>query len=181
MRVPAERYLSVSKYCAAYFEAYQTAFTSVDRGALEEAGSLLMTAYKNGNQVFVCGNGGSAALADHLACDHLKGCQTDTKLRPRVHSLGANVSLLTAIANDLGYAEVFLYPLRTAARTGDVFIGISCSGDSENIVQAMQWARDNELGTIAMTGFDGGGRRALGKISLHVSYDNQGCAADVLP
>ena len=85
---------------------------------------------------------GSASMADHMACDHLKGVQTDTPLLPRVVSLSANVALLTAVANDIAFEDVFLYPLRTMARSGDVLVTVSASGDSENVVRAAAWARE---------------------------------------
>jgi len=117
---------------------------------------MLEAAIHNGHFVYSCGNGGSAAIANHLQCDFLKGAQTDTELLPRVVSLSSHLELITAIANDIAYDEVFAYQLRTLARPGDVLLTISSSGNSENIVRAVQWARDNRVGSIALTGFDGG-------------------------
>jgi len=87
--------------------------------------------------IFTCGNGGSAAIANHLTCDCSKGIATNTTLRPRVVSLSATVEIMTAIANDMAYSEVFVYQLKNLARPGDVLITISSSGDSENIVRAL--------------------------------------------
>jgi len=129
--------------------------------------------------VFVCGNGGSSSISDHLACDHLKGIQTDTALAPRVVSLSCNMALVNAIANDIGFEDVFLYQLRTLAREGDVLITISSSGDSENVVRAMSWARDNGVLTIALTGFSGGRTGRLAETHLHVDADNYGVIEDV--
>ena len=106
--------------------------------------------------MFSCGNGGSASIANHLQCDHVKGVRTGTDLTPRVMSLSANVELLTAIANDMAYEEIFAYQLQSQARPGDVLVVISSSGRSANIVHALTWARDHGLRTIALTGFDGG-------------------------
>ena len=91
-------------------------------------------------RVFGCGNGGSAAIANHLQCDHMKGVRTATSLSPRVTSLSVNVELVTAIANDLTYADVFAYQLQSQSRPGDALIAVSSSGRSANIVRALDWA-----------------------------------------
>ena len=109
--------------------------------------------------MFSCGNGGSAAIANHAQCDHVKGVRTTTDLAPRVLSLSTNVELLTAIANDIGYENVFVYQLQSQSGPGDVLMAVSSSGRSPNIVRALTWARDNGLRTIAVTGFDGGAAR----------------------
>ena len=99
-------------------------------------------------------------------------------MRPRVMSLSHPIELITAIANDIEYAEIFVHQLRNAARPGDVLITISSSGDSENIVRALAWARDNGLGTISMTGFSGGRSAKLADINLHVAAENYGVVED---
>jgi len=129
--------------------------------------------------VFSCGNGGSAAIANHLQCDHVKGVRTTTDLTPRVVSLSANVELLTAIANDRGYEDVFTYQLQSQSRPGDVLIAISSSGRSPNIVRALTWARDRGLRTIALTGFDGGGAKAVAEVAIHVDDANYGVIEDL--
>ena len=147
--------------------------------ALEKAAAILVEAYTRGATVFACGNGGSAAIANHLQCDHLKAIRTKTDLAPRVVSLSTNIELLTAIANDLAYEEVFTYQLQSQASPGDVLIAISSSGRSPNIVRALSWARDQGLHTIALTGFDGGGARAAAEVSIHVDAANYGIVEDL--
>ena len=110
---------------------------TVDPVSLDRACELLVDAYSQGRFVFSCGNGGSAAVANHLQCDHLKGVRTGTDLHPRVISLSSNIELLTAIANDLGYHDSFAYQLRAQSRPGDVLIVISSSGSSPNILHAL--------------------------------------------
>ena len=104
--------------------------------------------------------------------------QTDTDIRPHVQSLSSNVELVTAIANDLSYDDVFVYQLSTLAKAGDVLITISASGDSENVVRAAAWARDNGVEVIAFTGFDGGRTGGLATVHLHVEGDNYGVVED---
>ena len=121
---------------------------------LERAAAILVEAYLRGARVFSCGNGGSASIANHMQCDHVKGIRTATDLSPHVLSLSANVELLTAIANDTGYENIFVYQLQSQSEPGDVLLAVSSSGRSPNIVRALTWARDQGLRTIAVTGFD---------------------------
>jgi phosphoheptose isomerase len=109
-------------YLRAYRQTLFEAWQSVDPEAANRAADMLTTAIGADRLVFAGGNGGSAAVANHLACDCLKGIQTDTPLRPRVISLVSTIELITAIANDLACAEVFAYQLRSLARHGDVLI-----------------------------------------------------------
>ena len=133
----------------------------------------------NGKTIFSCGNGGSAAISNHLLCDFQKGIQTDTDLKPKVVSLSSNIEIITAVANDISYEEIFDYQLRTMAAPGDVLLTISSSGDSENIVRCVDWAHDNNVGTISLTGFDGGRSADAADINLHVDADNYGIIEDV--
>lgn len=179
MTFPGHKYDGVGAFADAYFERLARAAASVDRTRLGAAADLLARTYAAGGTVFACGNGGSAAISNHLHCDHLKGVQTDTALRPKVVSLSATIETITAIANDISYDEVFVYQLRTLAEPGDALITISSSGDSENVVRACQWAKENGVGTIAMTGFAGGRTAETADISLHVDGDNYGIVEDV--
>jgi D-sedoheptulose 7-phosphate isomerase/D-glycero-D-manno-heptose 1,7-bisphosphate phosphatase len=129
--------------------------------------------------VFSCGNGGSASIANHLQCDHTKNIGKSTDLLPRVLSLSVNVEVLTAIANDHAYQDVFTHQLRSQARPGDVLVAVSSSGRSANIVTALRWARDHGLHTIALTGFDGGEARTTADVCVHVDGTNYGVIEDL--
>ena len=94
-------------------------------------------------------------------------------------SLSSSTELITAIANDINYDEVFAYQLRTSARPGDVLITISSSGDSENIVRAVDWARTHKVHTVAFTGFSGGRSSKLADVNVHVPSDNYGVIEDL--
>jgi phosphoheptose isomerase len=171
--------LSFAAYFDAYAEALQRAAASISRERLSAAEVLLSSAIKRDAQIFVCGNGGSAAISNHLVCDHAKGIQTDTPLRPRIRSLAENIELLTAVSNDIGYEEVFAFQMATFARAGDILITVSSSGNSENIVRAICWARANHVATIAMTGFEGGRSAQLSDVNLHVASENYGVVEDI--
>jgi len=178
-KFPATSYGSAAWYFDAYAEETARAASSVEPAALDKAAAILLGAYTRGAAVFACGNGGSAAIANHLQCDHLKAIRTTTDLAPRVVSLSCNVELLTAIANDMSYEDVFTYQLQSQAGPGDVLIVISSSGRSPNIVRVLGWARDHGLHTIALTGFDGGDARAVAEVSIHVDAANYGIVEDL--
>jgi phosphoheptose isomerase len=176
---PAGPYASAAWYFDEYAEETARVARTIESAAIDRAAAMLLDAYTRGAAVFCCGNGGSAAIANHLQCDNLKGIRTGTDLIPRVLSLNANVELLTAIANDLSYEEIFRYQLQSQAMSGDVLIAVSSSGRSANIVRALTWARDNGLGTIALTGFDGGEARAVAEVAVHVEVANYGIVEDL--
>jgi D-sedoheptulose 7-phosphate isomerase len=179
MTFPDEKYSVIGAFADDYFDRLAGAAASVDRDRLAQAAEMMARTYVAGGTVFACGNGGSAAISNHLHCDHLKGVQTDTNLKPKVVSLSATIETITAIANDISYDEIFAYQLRTLAEAGDLLVTVSSSGDSENVVRACRWAKDNGVATIAMTGFDGGRSGDIADINLHVDADNYGVIEDV--
>ena len=179
MSFPAEKYGSIAAFFSDYRDALARAAASVPAEALDSAQALLSAAIERDAVVYACGNGGSAAISNHLVCDHSKGLSADTGLRPRVHSLSCNIEVLTAIANDVSYGDVFSHQLALVARPGDLLITISSSGNSENVVRALQRAKDNGLSSIAMTGFAGGRSAGLADVNLHVDSDNYGVVEDV--
>jgi D-sedoheptulose 7-phosphate isomerase len=179
MSFPDRVYPNAGAYIAAYRDEMARAWASVDLSAFGRAAAMLDAAIRGRRTIYACGNGGSAAISNHLLCDVLKGARTDTDLRPRVVSLASHLELITAIANDIAYEEVFAYQLRTMGMPGDVLITISSSGNSENIVRAVDWARGNGLGTIAMTGFAGGRSATLAEVKLHVEAENYGIVEDI--
>jgi phosphoheptose isomerase len=178
-KFPAAPYASAETYFSAYAEEIAHAASSVDTTAVAGAAAILLEAYTGGATVFSCGNGGSASIANHLQCDHTKNVGKSTDLCPRVMSLSVNVEVLTAIANDHAYADVFTHQLRSQSRPGDVRVAVSSSGRSANIVTALSWARDHGLRTIALTGFDGGEARTIADVSIHVYGTNYGVIEDL--
>jgi D-sedoheptulose 7-phosphate isomerase/D-glycero-D-manno-heptose 1,7-bisphosphate phosphatase len=175
---PARQFHDAGEFGGAYAAQLSRAFTSVDLVGIGAAADILSDAYQRDVAVFACGNGGSASIANHLQCDHVKGVRNGTDLTTRVYSLSTNVELLSAIANDLSYDMVFEYQLQSLARAGDVLLAVSSSGRSPNIVKALQWANANGMRTIALTGFSGGAARELATVSVHVDSDNYGIIED---
>jgi D-sedoheptulose 7-phosphate isomerase len=124
--------------------------------------------------IFVIGNGGSAANASHLAQDLSKGTKNtgDTSKRIRALSLTDNLAFISALGNDEGFESIFEQQLKTFAVEGDLLIAISGSGNSPNIIKAVDWGNENGLTTIGITGFDGGLLHKINKLSLHVPLDD---------
>jgi D-sedoheptulose 7-phosphate isomerase/D-glycero-D-manno-heptose 1,7-bisphosphate phosphatase len=178
-KFPAGGYQRAGSYFDDYVWELARAAGTVDRASLDRAATTLLDAYTSGARVFACGNGGSAAIANHMQCDQVKGLRAGTDLAPRFVSLSSNVEVLTAIANDLAYEDVYTYQLESQSEPGDVLIAVSSSGRSPNIVGALTWARDHGLATIALTGFTGGGARAVAGVAVHVDSSNYGVIEDV--
>ncbi|RRH87017.1 SIS domain-containing protein [Variovorax beijingensis] len=166
-------------YADAYFERITAAAKTVNRSALAAAGRLLAERAAQGKMIFSCGNGGSAAISNHLICDCMKGVRSNGWLKPKVNSLSSAVELITAIVNDIGPEEMFSFQLTSMASEGDVLIAISSSGASPNIIKALNTAREMKMATIAMTGFSGGDSVRLADVSLHVDAENYGVVEDV--
>lgn len=142
----------------------------LDRMNDAEIGALIKTvlsARERGATIFFIGNGGSAATSSHFANDVAIGSRTWD--RPfRAIALTDNVAILTAIGNDYGYDKIFVLQLQTLMRPGDVVVAISASGNSPNVVEAIEWANANGATTVGLTGFDGGKLRTLANLSVHV-------------
>lgn len=133
-------------------------------------------------KIFVCGNGGSASVANHFLCDFNKGIKetTDKKLIPEVISLTNSVELITAIANDLEYSKIFEYQLENLSSKGDILLIISCSGKSKNIINAAKYAKKNKLNIISLIGF--GKNRFLvnsSKFYINLETNNYGLTEDI--
>jgi phosphoheptose isomerase len=134
---------------------------------------------RRNNRVYVGGNGGSAAISNHLTCDFSKGCDMPEMEPLRTHSLSSNVPLMTAIANDISYEQVFSKQLEyMGLRDNDVVILISSSGNSKNIVVAAQYTNKIGAHLIGLTGFDGGKLKELSKVSFHIPKHNYGIVED---
>ena len=148
-----------------YISAQKAALDSIPKQAVEELIRLLRRALQEDRQIFVFGNGGSAANASHFVTDLGKGASDKVGRRFRCLSLNDNVSWMTALANDHAYEEIFVRQLENYGRKGDVALALSVSGNSPNVVKAVAWAKESGLTTIALVG---GKRGGLAGIAEHV-------------
>ena len=139
----------------------------------------ILIAVKKQRNIFSCGNGGSASTAEHLSCDFSKQANTDTNLNIKVFSLNSNVSLMTAIANDISYDDIFSYQLNRFGKSGDLLLLFSVSGSSKNIVKCAKEAKKKKIKIISFTGFDGGKIKKLSKYNINFSTNNFGIVEDL--
>ncbi|MHB1001694.1 MAG: D-sedoheptulose-7-phosphate isomerase [Armatimonadota bacterium] len=147
-----------------YLDSVAGLLSRVPKDDIRNVANLIMEAYTSGKQVFIMGNGGSASTASHLACDLQKSIGFEREQKFKVMSLTDNIPLMTAWANDTDYSNVFVQQLSTWLNPNDLVIGISASGNSPNVLRAMELANEKGATTIALCGFHGG---KLGKIAEH--------------
>ena len=129
---------------------------SIDAGEFEKLIQLLVDAYRGDHQVFIVGNGGSAATANHFVCDFGKNALPWDRRRFRIHSLCDNVEVITALGNDIAFDQIFAFQLGNQMRPGDVLIAISASGNSPDLVAACDYAKAHGGHVAALSGFGGG-------------------------
>jgi D-sedoheptulose 7-phosphate isomerase len=139
----------------------------LDVVAIEKVANLMLETYHQGKQVFICGNGGSAASASHITGDFIKGASYGLEKRWRFICLNDNITTMMAISNDISYEDIFVEPLKNFANPGDLFIGISGSGNSTNVVKAMEYAKASGLATVALCGFRGGKIREIADVNIY--------------
>lgn len=139
----------------------------LDLVAIEKVANLMLDTYHQGKQVFICGNGGSAASASHITGDFIKGASYGLDKRWRFICLNDNITTMMAISNDISYEDIFVEPLKNFANPGDLFIGISGSGNSVNVVKAMEYAKATGLATVALCGFRGGKIRDIADVNIY--------------
>jgi D-sedoheptulose 7-phosphate isomerase len=139
-----------------YLATVRHTLTDLPKAKIQSLVDLILSARAADKQIFVFGNGGSAATASHFACDLGKGTIQPSKRRLRVISLCDQIPMMTAWANDADYSDIFVEQLRNLVNEHDLVIGISSSGNSPNVLKALQYAKDRGAATVALTGFRGG-------------------------
>jgi D-sedoheptulose 7-phosphate isomerase len=161
-----------------YLERVCEEIRRIDPAELDGLSSLIEDAYESGRFVFICGNGGSGANASHL-CEDLAKCTLrdfEGQKRLKVLSLTDNTPAITAWGNDEGYDRIFVEQLKNFASPGDLLLAISGSGNSPNILRAVEWANKQGLVTVGITGFGGGKLKAMARHALHMPVDDMGIA-----
>jgi D-sedoheptulose 7-phosphate isomerase len=155
-----------------YFASLQSVLAQVDLTVIDRMADAIWENYERGGTLFIFGNGGSAALASHLACDFGKGTVAPNRKRFRAVSLSDNVPLMTALANDVAYDDIFSEQLADLAKETDGVLAISGSGNSPNVVKGLEMARKMGLRTFSVTGYSGGRVKPLSDLCLVIPSDN---------
>ncbi len=169
--------MNVNERLLDYTERLSIALQTVDPQQLSEAYDKLKSAYLSRRDVYVCGNGGSLTMSDHFVCDHGKGTYYDADFHPKIQALTSGATI-TAIANDIGYDDVFSVQIDMKGSQDDILVAISASGNSPNIIKALAKAKKKGLITIAFVGFDGGKAKEIADIVIHVAENNYGIIED---
>lgn len=170
------------EFIQSYFSEMRKVIKDISIENIDRVIELLFSVWKRENQIFICGNGGSASTATHFACDLAKSTIIGNNKRFKVISLGDNVPLVSAWTNDSGFGSIFVEQLRPWIKEGDVLIGISVHGGSgegdagpwsQNIVKAMNLAKERKAKIIAFSGFDGGAIKEMADICITIPIDTE--------
>lgn len=167
------------KEIAAYIDHEVETLRALDKDAINDALNLLLETMEKGNTVFVFGNGGSSATASHFQNDFNKGVSEHTEKKFNFLCLNDNVATMMAVANDIGFEEVFRFQLRGHIKPGDVVLAISGSGNSKNVINAVEYAKEQGCRVIGLTGFGGGKLRQLADVSLHAPINSMQITEDI--
>lgn len=157
----------LESYFADYRLRLNNLLDKVDINKLEKVVEIMVSTFKNGKTVYVCGNGGSAATASHIQADFSFFVRYYTKFRPKVKALTDNVAMITAVGNDTTFNDIFVEQLRGHFEEGDAIICISASGNSENVIRAAQYANEHKGKSIGFIGFTGGKLKEVCTVSLY--------------
>jgi phosphoheptose isomerase len=148
-----------------YIHSLQEIADKIDQDILKRAIKIINSTIKKNNKIFICGNGGSAAIASHALCDWVK------RLFPqkicRMYDLTSNGPFISAISNDIGHDDIFSHQLKILSKKNDICIFISSSGNSKNIIKGIKYAKKKGIKTIAVVGFKGGAAKKFADISIH--------------
>ena len=162
-----------------YIENEIEVLKSLDIDAINAGMNLIMEAYEAKKKIYIFGNGGSSATASHYQNDFNKGISEYVETKFNFHCLNDNIATLMAIANDIGFEEVFRFQLTNHLDEGDIIIAISGSGNSKNVINAVEYAKSQGNKVIGMTGFGGGKLRELADISLHAPINSMQITEDI--
>ena len=178
-KFPNKKYLQLTNYFQDYKDQIYKNLEQISQINFEKVFNLVEKKILSNSNIFLCGNGGSAAIANHYICDFLKVLRTGTNLKPKFFSLISNIDLISAISNDLNYSEIFKYQLESLAKRNDLVIFISSSGNSSNIKKALDYCKKKRISSIGFCGFNGGYLKKYCTIQVHVNINNYGVVEDM--
>ena len=162
-----------------YLNTLKTTIDSISRVEIQQFISSLIDSYENKRHVFIMGNGGSASTASHFACDINKGVSFKRKKKFKVIPLTDNIATIMAYANDVSYDDIFVEQLKNFLEPNDLVIGISGSGNSKNVLKAIEYANQNKAITFGVTGYDGGKLKQLAHHSVNANINDMQISEDI--
>jgi len=162
-----------------YFDRLKNTIDKISKEDLNQLINILVNAKEDDKTIFIMGNGGSASTASHFCCDFNKGISFGQKKMFKFICLNDNIPTMMAYANDIGWEEIFVGPLKNFMQKGDLVIGISGSGNSGNVVKALEYANSSGAFTIGLTGYSGGKVKQICQHNVHIPVDDMQIAEDL--
>ena len=175
---PLKKYKNISNFKKDYLINLNNILKKINTETLEKIADLILKTINSKKTIFICGNGGSASLANHMLCDFSKTLRQNTKLKPKIISFVTNLELITAISNDISYDKVFSYQAESLCSKNDLIIFFSSSGNSKNLINLMKVLKKKKCKTISFIGFKGGYLKKNCDLSLHFPIENYGISED---
>ena len=170
--------LKIKNFQNNYILKLSESIKNSDIKAIEKATTRIYQTIKQKKTIYVCGNGGSAAISNHYICDYLKFLRQHSSLKPKIISLSSNIETITAISNDFDYSQVFKYQAESLFEKNDLLIVISSSGNSDNVKEVVKYSKKKGVKVIGFSGFNGGFLKKHSDISVHIDANNYGIAED---
>ena len=168
----------INNFVRSYISEISNKIIQSNLSNLDLSAKEILKTIKRKGSIYVCGNGGSAAIANHYVVDFLKFFREKTNFKPKIYSLSNNIETITAISNDINYKKVFVYQAESYCKKNDLIIIVSSSGNSENIKEILKFAKINKIKTIGFSGFRGGYLKKKADISIHINANNYGISED---
>ena len=179
LEINLENNMEYTKQIAAYFKKLKKTIDLIDLSDLNTLMNILEKAREEGSQIFIMGNGGSSATASHYVCDFNKGISMEQEKKFKLICLNDNIPSLMAYANDLSFEDIFVRQLKNYFQAGDIVIGVSGSGNSKNVLNAIQYANEHGGVTVGLTGYDGGKLKKMCRYGVHVPVDDMQITEDL--
>ncbi len=163
-----------------YLSYLKNGIDKLDLSKLQKIENIIFNKIKKNKKIFVCGNGGSAAVANHFLCDFNKGIKLSSKnkLKPKIISLSNNIETILALSNDISFNKIFSFQLDNYYSRGDIVIVLSCSGSSSNIIEILEYCKRKRILTISFTGFAEKKNQKKANINLNLNIENYGVVED---
>lgn len=171
--------MNFKEHVSGYSSKLEAMFRSPAFDQVEILARSFAKAWREGRSIYLCGNGGSAGNANHLANDFTYGVGANHGIGIRIESLSANPSVITCLGNDIGYEKIYAEQIRVKGRVGDVFVVLSGSGNSPNVVAALEVGNEIGMETFAILGYGGGKCKELAQIPIHFAIDDMQVAEDM--
>ena len=167
-----------NKFLNSYLSELVNSILATNISNIYKASLAIKDSSKKKKTIFVCGNGGSAAISNHYVADYLKLLRQKSSLKPKIISLSNNLETISAIGNDINFDQIFKFQAESLCQKGDLMIVISSSGNSNNIKEVVKYAKKKGVKIIGFSGFDGGFLKRNSDISIHINANNYGISED---